>query len=289
MSQWGGRPLLCSAVAAPWQATGPFAVHRSVDAPSAPLAAGRVRLAAPDETAGLSRTRGVTDDVAAPPTDAELMARVAAGDEQAFAGVYDRHGQAVYGAVLRYLGDPGGAEDVVQETYLAMWQQPDRYAAEKGSLIGWLLAIARNRAIDRLRAASRRPLLVGLAPGTSDGAESDLERLMALGQPVASAATNDQPPDIAESRWVRAVVRTAVDGMPAPERRVLELAYDDGLTQAEIAERLDWPLGTVKTRTRRALLRLRAVLESVPDIGPWATNSPVAAWDDPDGARNGSR
>jgi RNA polymerase sigma-70 factor (ECF subfamily) len=174
---------------------------------------------------------------------------------------------------------------VVQETYLAMWNRPDGYAAEKGSLVGWLLAIARHRAIDRLRAASRRPVVVALAPGTSDGAESDLERLMALGQPVASAAMDDQPPDIAERRWVRALVRTALDGMPEPERRALELAYDDGLTQAEIAERLGWPLGTVKTRTRRALLRLRATLESVPDIVPWAASPRVAAERrDPDGA-----
>jgi len=289
MSQWGGRPFLCSAVAGPWQSPGPFAVRRSMDAPSAPRVVGRVRLGAPGETASLPRAQGVTDDVAAAPTDAELMARVAAGDEQAFAAVYDRHVLAVYGAVLRYLRDPGAAEDVVQETYLAMWQRPDGYAAEKGSLIGWLLAIARNRAIDRLRAASRRPLLVGLDAGASDGSESDLERLMALGRPVAFAATNAAPPDVAERRWVRAVVRTALGGMSEPERRVLELAYDDGLTQTEIAEQLGWPVGTVKTRTRRALLRLRAMLESVPDIGPWAAGSPVAAWGHPDGVRNEPR
>jgi RNA polymerase sigma-70 factor (ECF subfamily) len=184
--------------------------------------------------------------------------------------LYDRHVRAVYGAVVRYLRDPAAAEEVVQETYLAAWQRSDRYAAEKGSLIGWLLSIARNRAIDRLRAASRRPQLVGLAPSASDGSESDLERLMALGRPVGLAATAEEPPDVAERRWVRSVVRTALDGMSEPERQVLELAYDDGLTQTEIAERLGWPLGTVKTRTRRAMLRLRAMLESVPDIGPWA-------------------
>lgn len=229
----------------------------------------------------------MTDDVATTPADAELMARVSAGDHQAFATLYDRHVRAVYGAVQRYLRDPAATEDVVQETYLAVWQRPDAYAAEKGSLIGWLLSIARNRAIDRLRAASRRPLVVGLAPGASDGAESDLERLMALGRPVGLAVTADEPPDVAERRWVRVVVRTALDGMSEQERQVLELAYDDGLSQTEIAERLGWPLGTVKTRTRRALFRLRAMLESVPDIGPWAASFPVAAWVDADGARHG--
>jgi RNA polymerase sigma-70 factor (ECF subfamily) len=231
----------------------------------------------------------MTDAVADAPLDADLMARVAAGDHEAFAALYDRHVRAVYGAVLRYLRDPAAAEEVVQETYLAIWQRPDRYAADKGSLVGWLLSIARNRAIDRLRAASRRPLLIGLDPGPSDREEGNPERLMALGRPVGSGATADEPSDVAERRWVQAVVRTALDGMSEPERQVLLLAYDDGLTQPEIAERLGWPLGTVKTRTRRAMLRLRAMLESIPDIGPWAAPSPAAAWGEPDGARHGPR
>ena len=287
MRAWGEEPLIRASVGGPWGAAGPVAVRRGVDAPRTPAAAGRVHHEAPDEAAGLPWAPGMTDDAAEAPIEAELMARVAARDHEAFATLYDRHVRAVYGAVLRYLRDPAAAEEVVQETYLALWQQPGRYAADKGSLVGWLLSIARNRAIDRLRAASRRPLLVGLAPGPSDGSESDLERLMALGRPVGSGATADEPSDLAELRWVRSVVRTALDGMSEPERQVLVLAYDDGLTQAEIAVRLGWPLGTVKTRTRRAMLRLRAMLESVPDIGPWAAPSPAAAWGDPDGARHG--
>jgi RNA polymerase sigma-70 factor (ECF subfamily) len=229
----------------------------------------------------------MTDDVAEAPVDSELIARVAAGDHEAFATLYDRHVRAVYGAVLRYLRDPAAAEEVVQETLLVLWQQPNRYAADKGSLVGWLLSIARNRAIDRLRAASRRPQLVALDPGSSDRPEGDLERLMASGRLGGDLAAGDEPPDVAERRWVQAVVRTALDGMSESERQVLVLAYDDGLTQTEIAERLGWPLGTVKTRTRRAMLRLRAMLKGVPDIGPWAAPSPVAAWGDPDGARHG--
>jgi hypothetical protein len=112
---------------------------RGVDAQRAPAAAGRVLHAAPDETAGLRWTRGITDDVVETPIDSDLMARVAAGDHEAFATLYDRHMRAVYGAVLRYLRDPGAAEEVAQETYLAMWQRPDRNAADKGSLVGWLL------------------------------------------------------------------------------------------------------------------------------------------------------
>jgi RNA polymerase sigma-70 factor (ECF subfamily) len=287
MRPWGEEPLIRASVAGPQGATGPFGLRRSVNAPRAPADAGRVRHAAPDEAAGLLWALGMTDAVAEAPIDSELMARVAAGDHEAFATLYDRHVRAVYGAVLRYLRDPAATEEVVQETYLAMWQRPDRYAADKGSLVGWLLSIARNRAIDRLRAASRRPMFVGLDPGPSNGSESDLERLMASGRPVGSGVTADEPSDVAERRWVRSVVRTALDGMSEAERQVLELAYDDGLTQTEIAERLGWPLGTVKTRTRRAMLRLRAMLESVPDIGPWAAPSPVAAWGDPDGAQHG--
>jgi RNA polymerase sigma-70 factor, ECF subfamily len=251
--------------------------------------------AAPAETADAPRAYGMTDDIAATATDAELMARVVAGDQQAFAEVYDRHVRAVYGTVMRYLRDAAAAEDVVQETWLAMWTRPDSYVAEAGSLVGWLLSIARHRAIDRLRAASRRPVIVGPAPGAPDGGESDLERLMALGRPVGSATAADEPQDVAERRWVQAVVRAAMDGMPEVERRAVELAYDDGLTQPEIAARLGWPLGTVKTRTRRGLMRLRAMLESVPDIGPWAPGA-VAVMDahevdgrDMDGGRRGPR
>ncbi|MGD0863608.1 MAG: sigma-70 family RNA polymerase sigma factor [Candidatus Limnocylindrales bacterium] len=293
MHAWSEAPYFHADLRGPWQVTGPSADRRTMDALWAPVAAGRLRVAVPGESAGLQPTYAVRDDVAATPTDAELMARVAAGDQQAFAAVYDRHAPAVYGAVMRYLRDPGAAEDVVQETYLATWTRADSYAPEAGSLIGWLLTIARRRAIDRLRAASRQPLLVGLAPAHSDGAESDVERLLALRRPVALADTADtavEPSDVAERRWVRAVVRTALAAMPEPERRALELAYDDELTQPEIAERLGWPLGTVKTRTRRALMRLRAMLESVPDIGP-SSGQPPSEIDgrDPEEVQHGPR
>ncbi len=269
----------------------------------------RDRVAGPGEApAGGPPAAAVTDDplpAAAPagdplpaPTDAELMARVASGDRDAFAAVYDRHAGAVYGAVLRYTRDAGTAEDVVQETYLALWRRPDTYAAGAGSLAGWLLAIARHRAIDRLRAASRRPQLLERDAAPGDGSDDQLDRLLAQGRPVAFAMMDDEPPDLAERGWVRAVVRTALESMAEPERQVLELAYDDGLSQTEIAERLGWPLGTVKTRTRRGLLRLRAMLEQVPDVGPEpARSAPVSAvgptpaidWGDPDGVRHGPR
>ena len=251
--------------------TGTAAVRGTDNVMRAP-ATGGLRLVAPGEGAGLVRTRAMRDDDATP-TDAELMARVVAGDEQAFAAVYDRHAQALYGTAMRFLRDPGLAEDVVQETYLAVWTRSESYSPQAGSLIGWLLTIARHRAIDRIRAQSRQPAVVRLAPADSDDTENDLELLFALVRPVAFSDGSVEPADSAERGWVRAVIRTAIGEMPEPERRALELAYDDDLTQAEIAERLGWPIGTVKTRTRRALLRLRAMLESVPDIGPSYTPS----------------
>jgi len=258
--------------------TGPFAVGRTFDDPRAE--AGRVGVA----------VSGVIDEVAVSPSDADLMARVSNGDQHAFAAVYDRHAQTLYGAAMRYLRDPGAAEDVVQETFLAMWTRSESYSPQAGSLIAWLLTIARNRAIDRLRAASRQPTAVGISPAFSDGSESDLEARLALGQPVGSSTAAEEPAEFAERRWLRAVVRTAIDGMPDAERRALELAYDDQLTQAEIAERLGWPIGTVKTRTRRAMQRLRTMLEGVPDLRYSTGPAPMAMnGADPEEGRHGSR
>jgi RNA polymerase sigma-70 factor (ECF subfamily) len=260
--------------------TDPTAVGRSIE-----LASGT----SPGANAGIVRSLSLTEDVGVP-TDAELMARVASGDQLAFATVYDRHAQVLYGAVMRYLGDSAASEDVLQETFLTVWTRSESYAAEAGSLIAWLLTIARNRAIDRLRATSRKPMTVGFATGSSAGEEDDLERLLSTGRPVGSADAAEEPSDFAERRWIRAVVRTAVQEMPEPERRALELAYDDGLTQAEIAERLGWPIGTVKTRTKRALLRLREMLESVPDLRPTPGLAPAGAnWRSPEGRRHGPR
>ena len=259
MQAWSEQPYVLPDRSGFARVTGPTAVFGALGPLPAPATVVRLRDRMADESVGLQR---------ATPTDAELMARVAAGDREAFAEVYDRHAQALYGTAMRFLRDPGAAEDVVQETYLAMWTRSESYSSEAGSLIGWLLTIARHRAIDRLRAASRQPVVVGFAPAMSDGAENDLERLLARGRPVGCGDAADAPSDVAERRWARAVVRTALDRMPVAERQALELAYDDELTQAEIAKRLGWPIGTVKTRTRRALLRLRAMLESVPDIGP---------------------
>ena len=219
-------------------------------------------------------------DPAASQRDGDLMARVAAGDEAAFATIYDRTIDTVFGSVARFLSDREAAAEVVQEAYLAVWRQADRYAQGSGTLAGWILAIARNRAIDRLRAAARRPVIVHASPSVESASDLDADaedRLLASGRPVMMPPEDHDPEAAAARRWLVAVVRTALSGMPPHERKVLELAYDDGLTQAEIADRLGWPLGTVKTRTRRAFSTLRALLEGVPDVGPVGLVRPEAA------------
>jgi RNA polymerase sigma-70 factor (ECF subfamily) len=204
------------------------------------------------------------------PTDAELVAMVHARDERAVALAYDRHADVVYGALVRFVGDRETAQDVVQETFLALWQRGHLFDPEAGSLLGWLLGIARNKAIDRFRAARRRPQIV--APWPRQDEPTDRGPL-AGGRIQADLPVDEDPEASAAREWLRATVRTALSAMPDAERRVLQLAYDGGLSQSEIAARLGWPLGTVKTRTRRALAALREVLGDVPDVAPRSTES----------------
>ncbi|HET7676431.1 MAG TPA: sigma-70 family RNA polymerase sigma factor [Candidatus Limnocylindrales bacterium] len=199
-------------------------------------------------------------------TDAELMARVVQRDEEALLSLYDRHGEAVFRVAHRLLGDRHLAEDVMQETFLTLWTRAELFDRRQGPVAVWLLTIARNRAVDRLRAAGRRPATVPLSAVFADGAQPDAERVLPRGGLVAAAPAPELPEAMLEAGWLRGVVREALAQVPDQERRALELAYFEELTQSEIALRLGWPLGTVKTRTRRALHRLRTAL--VPLLGP---------------------
>ena len=205
-----------------------------------------------------------------PIEDARLVAEVVAGSEDAFAALYDRHAGAVYAAASRLTSDRQLAEDIVQETFLALWNRAEQFEPSLGSLAAWLLTIARNRTVDRLRAAGRRPTIVPIG-ATRVGDETDaaaLERVARSGEVVGSATMGRGPEAELAGAELRATLREALAGMPGHEREVLLLAYRDELTQSEIATRLGWPLGTVKTRTRRALLKLRGVLG--PDLAPVA-------------------
>ena len=197
------------------------------------------------------------------PGELELVRAVGSGSEEALAALYDRHMAGVHAVALRLTNDQQLAEEVVQETFLALWNRAETFDPALASLATWLRAIARNRTVDRLRATGRRPQLVPL-PGHGDAEDADVgfDRVGVDAVIVGGAAPDPGPEAAAEAAEARAAVGAAIAGMPDQERTVILLAYREGLTQSEIAERLEWPLGTVKTRTRRALARLRAVLEA---------------------------
>jgi RNA polymerase sigma-70 factor (ECF subfamily) len=200
-----------------------------------------------------------------------LVREVASGSQSALGRLYDRHAEAVYVAACRLTNDRQVAEEVVQETFLALWNRAELFDPNAGSLAAWLHTIARNRTVDRLRAMGRRPRLVPVSSiRQEDEADaSALERIAATGSVAGGADLGPGPEGALDALEVRLSIRDALDGMPEVERTVILLAYRDNLTQVEIAERLGWPLGTVKTRTRRALLRLREALSGT--LGPELT------------------
>jgi RNA polymerase sigma-70 factor (ECF subfamily) len=205
-----------------------------------------------------------------PSTDDVLVEGIAGGSHEALALLYDRHAGAIYATASRLTSDRQVAEEVVQETFLALWNRADQFNPAAGSLAAWLHTIARNRTVDRLRAAGRRPNLFPLSAAAGDGEDETgaLERLAAAGTVVGGAGGGPGPESSLEADELRAMLRAALADMPEPERTVIVLAYREELSQSEIADRLNWPIGTVKTRTRRALRRLREVLAV--ELGPTA-------------------
>jgi RNA polymerase sigma-70 factor (ECF subfamily) len=173
-----------------------------------------------------------------PASDSEgLLRRLGEGDAAALGEFYDLHAGLVNGLALRILKNAAEAEDVVQEVFVQVWRQAERYDPSRGSVEAWLCTIARTRALDRLRRHSARREEAG-------------ERL---------------PGAVSAPRTEEALaVRKALDTLSPDQRRALELAYYEGLTQTEIAEQLGQPLGTIKTRIRTAMLRLRDVLGPTP-------------------------
>jgi RNA polymerase sigma-70 factor, ECF subfamily len=170
-----------------------------------------------------------------PGDDMRLVARIRAGDQQATSQLYDRYAKVVYAVALRVLQDTGAAEDILQDVFLQLWRNPDAFDASRGSLAAWLAVIARHRSIDRLR--KRRP-------------EVDVEDCVIAGGPDLA--------DEAERTLVIEKVRVVLAEMNPEQRKVLELAFFQGLTHTEIAEKTGEPLGTIKTRIRTGLQHLRA-------------------------------
>ncbi len=167
-------------------------------------------------------------------SDAELIGLVADGDHRAFEELHRRYARPVLGIALRRIGDRGRAEDATQDTFASLWRSAGRFDPTRGKATSWLFTVARNAIIDGLR---RRP-------------EATVE------SPPDVAESGPGPDDAAESEWVAWRVHRALETLPDHERTLVELAYWSGLSQSEIADHLDLPLGTVKTRTRSALSRL---------------------------------
>jgi len=174
---------------------------------------------------------------------AELIRQMVAGDREAFARFYDRYAPLVFPLIQRILRERADASDVLQEVFWEAWQGAAGYDPARGSPEAWLVTRARTRAIDRIRAMRRRS-----------------ETFVAPLHDALAAAPADPGCDVAERTEDRRTVQHALAQLPSAQREVIELAYYAGLTQTEIAERLKQPLGTVKTRIRLALERLREVV-----------------------------
>ncbi len=172
-------------------------------------------------------------------SDSVLLAAIRSGDERAMTEIYERYSPTVYSVALRILGDTSAAEDILQDVFMQLWRNADVFNPERGSLPGWLAVITRNRAIDSLR--KRRP-------------EADITETVVSIEPDLAGRVD----------WSRMLekIRGTLEGMPAPQRHVLEMAFFDGLTHVEIAEKTGDPLGTIKTRIRAGLATLRKAFHS---------------------------
>jgi RNA polymerase sigma-70 factor (ECF subfamily) len=173
--------------------------------------------------------------------DAELLRATARGDENAFAALYDQYSPILFGLLLRIVRDRPEAEDVLQEVFLQVWQQAANFDASRGRPFTWLVTLARSRAIDRLRSRESRERTANAA------AQEVVEE---VGDAVADAFRAEQSE----------IVKGALATIPEEQRRTLVLAYFEGLTQTEIAARTGQPLGTVKTRMRSGMQKLRELL-----------------------------
>jgi RNA polymerase sigma-70 factor (ECF subfamily) len=175
----------------------------------------------------------------APEADADLVDRLQHRDPQALAQLYDRYGRVTYSLILRVVRDTGVAEDLVQETFLRVWNRVQGFDAEKGSIGPWLLAVARNRAIDYLRSATgRQRNALEFEENEHPALYTDMERDLLLADKAR-------------------LVKAAMQKLSPNQRQAIELAYFEGLSQTEMAERMGQPLGTVKTWVRTALKNLR--------------------------------
>jgi RNA polymerase sigma-70 factor (ECF subfamily) len=175
--------------------------------------------------------------------DRDLLGRIGRGDEEAFRALFRTYAPTAGALALRVLRQPFLADETVQETFLAVWRNPDGYQPERGSVRAWLMSTVHHRAVDLVRREERRAEGALLAPPPPDPAE----------QAVDTVGIPEE----------RAAVRAALEDLPAEQREVIELMYFEGLTQSQVAERTGTPLGTVKSRAGLAMRRLQASLGSM--------------------------
>lgn len=181
--------------------------------------------------------------------DAAIISRMATRDESALGALYDRWADAVSALVVRIVRDESEAEEVVEAVFWQAWQQAERYSIERGAPGAWLLSMARSRSLDRLRALRRRR-------DEQPADDSIFDNQPAVGDPLSDLDASERA----------ARVVAALQMLPDEQREVLELAYFEGLSQTEIAERLAQPLGTIKTRARLGLRKLRDRLEALREV-----------------------
>jgi RNA polymerase sigma-70 factor (ECF subfamily) len=183
------------------------------------------------------------------PIDVSLLQRIVARDTAAVAELYDRHSQLLFGLIMRILRDRAEAEEILQQVFVRVWTRAELYDPRLGGPMPWLVRLARNCAIDRLRARRAR-----------DGASwTPLDESMA--EPAASNTDSRTPEAAAVDAERRGKVRDALDALPAEQRRLIEAAFFEGYTHSELAERFGLPLGTVKTRIRAGMIAMRQRLE----------------------------
>jgi RNA polymerase sigma-70 factor (ECF subfamily) len=185
---------------------------------------------------------------ATPIADTDLIGRAGSGDERAMAALYDRYGQVLYAVAYRIVGQRADAEEVVLDAFAQAWREATRFEASRGSVAGWLTTIARSRALDLVRARSRRERITA----TAAAERTDASPGMGSWRVDPSSAV-----DLTERRRR---VQLALEALSPPQRRAIELAYFEGLSQSEIAELLQEPLGTIKTRVRLGMQKLRESL-----------------------------
>ena len=179
--------------------------------------------------------------------DAALLRRIGAKDRDAFAEFYDKYSTLLFSIASKILNDAAEAEDVLQETFVQIWEKAGNFDPTLGQPLGWAVTLARNRAIDRIRASQRRNLLAEVA-----------------GVEFAIATNSSESANETVSGHEKAkLIHSALVELPAEQRRAIELAFFSGLTQNEISETLHEPLGTIKARIRRGLIKLRDQLEGL--------------------------